>query len=500
MNLRELIGGIGESSQPLSEAEVSHLTPDSREVSPGSVFVAVRGETVDGHDFIEKAVSQGAVAVIVDAGFNAPAELATKTAVVKVPDTRVAQDQLARRFYQDPSQRMLCIGVTGTNGKTSVTYLLEHLLNQSRVQTGVIGTINHHLGNHIWPTQHTTPEPILLQKRLSEMKGEGAQAVAMEVSSHALAQSRVDGIQFNIGIFTNLTRDHLDYHKTMEHYFAAKQRLFTDLFWNSSKMPLFAIVNRDDPWGRRLRVSSKAGIWTYGAARKNRSEEADFAFTIDEMSFSGMHLRMETPFGPFEGDVPMCGVHNAYNIAAAVAAVATIGVPVDQALHLMAFFNGVPGRLQKVSGISKNVFVDYAHTPDALEKALATLHDVRRRATVQGQIITVFGCGGDRDKGKRPEMARIAELSSDQIVVTSDNPRTENPDQILNEVMAGFSPEGRQKVHRESDRKKAIAMAVQMCRPGDVVLVAGKGHEDYQQIGTQKYPFSDVKVVQEVCG
>lgn len=489
---------IGERARLLPENEVIHLTQDSREVSPGSVFVAVKGESFDGHQFIEKAAEQGVLAVVIEKGFTIPESVRQKNIViVEVDDTRTAQDLLARRFYQDPSQRMLCIGVTGTNGKTSVTYILEHLLTQARIQTGVIGTINHHFGNHIWPTQHTTPEPILLQKRLSEMKGEGAQALAMEVSSHALAQKRVIGIQFNIAIFTNLTRDHLDYHKTMEAYFEAKQLLFTDLLWNSYKVPLFAVVNLDDAWGRRLRVASKAGVWTYAQMKKGGATEADFSFAVEEMSFSGMHLRLETPFGSVRGDIPMCGVHNAYNVVAAVAAVATVGVTPEQALRAMGSFAGVPGRLQKVPAINKNVFVDYAHTPDALEKALATLQDIRSHAAMKGQIITVFGCGGDRDSGKRPQMAKVAEMGSDQVIVTSDNPRTEDPQKIIDDIMAGFSPDGRTKTHLEVDRRKAIALALQLCRPGDVVLVAGKGHEGYQQIGSQKLPFSDVKVVQE---
>lgn len=494
MTLRELmVNLIKERSNALPETEVTHLTNDSRQVSPGSVFIAIKGDSSDGHKYVDKAVSQGAVAVIVNKGFG---NSNGSVPFIEVDDTREAQDYLARKFFGDPSHRMLCIGVTGTNGKTSTTYILEHILNSARIQTGVIGTINHHLGARTWETEHTTPEPITLQKRLSEMQEEGAKAIAMEVSSHALAQGRVRGIQFNIAIFTNLTHDHLDYHKTFENYFAAKQLLFTDLLWESSKIPLFAIVNRDDEWGRRLRVASKAGLWTFGQMFANQTLEADFGFIADEVSFSGTHLKIETPFGIFQGDVPMIGLHNCYNIIGAIAAAATVGVSPEQSLRSLATFTGVPGRLQRVPGTQKHVFVDYAHTPDALEKVLLTLHEIRNKSAHKGQIITVFGCGGDRDAQKRPVMGQIAEKLSDVVVMTSDNPRTEDPNVILDQISTGFTE--KTKVHREVDRKKAIEYAVGVCRPGDVVLVAGKGHEDYQQIGTVKHPFSDVRVVQEL--
>lgn len=508
MNLRELlvivtkerscgVAGGHKFLASLPDVEVTHLTADSREVSPGSLFVAVQGETTDGHKYIEKAVSQGAVALIVNKSAQVGPQ---KIPVIAVDDTRIAQDFLARRFYDDPSQRMLCIGVTGTNGKTSTTYILEHILNSARVQVGVIGTINHHLGAHIWSTEHTTPEPILLQRRISEMNAEGAQALVMEVSSHALAQGRVRSLQFNIAIFTNLTLDHLDYHRTMENYFAAKQLLFSDLLWQSQKLPLFAIVNLDDKWGRKLRIAAKAGLWTYGQMFKGKSLESDFGFFADEMSFSGTHLQIETPFGTFQGDIPLCGLHNAYNVTAAVAAAAAAGISPEQSLRALGTFAGVPGRLQRVPGTDKNVFVDYAHTPDALEKVLMTLHQIRDQSATRGQIITVFGCGGDRDTSKRPVMAGIAERLSDHVILTSDNPRTEDPNAILDQIQLGFSPEGKSKIHREVDRRTAIEYAVQVCRPGDVVLIAGKGHEDYQQIGKDKLPFSDMGVVQEICG
>lgn len=486
---------INERSNSIPEIEISHITNDSREVSPGSLFVAVKGASSDGHQFIDKALAQGASAVVVQKGHG---QANTTVPLIEVDDTRTAQDFLARKFYGDPSQRLLCIGVTGTNGKTSTTYILEQILSNARIQIGIIGTINHHLGNHVWPTEHTTPEPITLQKRLAEMKAEGAQAIAMEVSSHALQQGRVRGLQFNIAIFTNLTHDHLDYHKTFENYFAAKQLLFTDLLWDSQKTPLFAIVNRDDQWGRRLRICSKAGLWTFGQIVPGKSSEADFSFSAEEVSFGGTRLRIESPFGTVTGDLPMIGLHNCYNVTGAIAAAAALGILPEQSLRSLNSFTGVPGRLQRVMGSTKHVFVDYAHTPDALEKVLQTLQEIRKKSSTQGQIITLFGCGGDRDAQKRPAMGGIAERLSDQIIVTSDNPRSEEPQKIMDQIVEGLSAEGKKKVHREVDRKKAIQYALQICRPGDVVLIAGKGHEDYQQIGATKYPFSDVHVVEEL--
>lgn len=515
MNLQNLIAILGAAQvnpQGLASAEVLGLTSDSREVLEGYVFVAVKGTSSDGHDFIAKAIEQGALAIIHSHGYaGLPVKPSREVCLVAVKEPRLAQEQLARRFYGDPSQRMLCIGVTGTNGKTSTTYLLEHLFNEGGVPLGVIGTIDHHYDTHVWETGLTTPGPILLQKRLSEMKAAGAQGVAMEVSSHALDQFRVDGVQFNVAIFTNLSHDHLDYHQTMESYFLAKQRFFTDLLWQSQKVPLFAVVNRDDPWGRKLRIANRANLWTFGAmsSRKGRGGSwlqrafasgdtgADFAFEIEAMNFTGTLVKFETPFGACSGEIPLCGLHNVYNVAGAMAAAATLGVVPEQSLRRLNSFRGIPGRLQRVPG-KKNVFIDYAHSPDSLEKVLDTLNEVRRRSQSTGEIVVVFGCGGDRDRAKRPVMAQVAERLADRIFVTSDNPRTENPDVILDEVVSGFSTSVGSRVQRQVDRKLAIAAAYASCRPGDVLLIAGKGHENYQQIGTEKIPFSDFAIAQEL--
>lgn len=486
-------------SQIPAELEIAALTTDSRQVKAGTLFIAVVGGNSDGHLFLDQALASGASALVIQKGRIARIDFSIP--VIEVDDTRSFQATLARRFYRDPSQRLLCFGVTGTNGKTSVTYILEHLLNRASLPAGVIGTIDHHLQTHdqlmTWPSQHTTPDPILLQKRLFEMKALGAKAVAMEVSSHGLQQGRVDGMAFNTVIFTNLTRDHLDYHGTMNQYFEAKQLLFTDLLWTSGKMPLFAIINRDDSWGIKMRISSLAGLWTYGM-----HPESDFRYQLLHQDFEGAEFKLTTPLGELTGKLPFCGIHNVANVVAAIAGVASVGIGPEQAFKYLKDFSGVPGRLQRVStpiskSFEKHVFVDYAHTPDGLENTLKTLVDIRAGSSRKGKIITVFGCGGDRDKGKRPEMAQIAEKYSDLVVVTSDNPRTENPEKILADIDKGFTPQGLQNRLSQVDREKAIFTAIEKMQSGDVLLIAGKGHEQYQIFGTESRPFSDVEVAKK---
>lgn len=477
------------------EVEAKKIAFDSREVGAGTIFVAVQGTQVDGHDFLEQVFQQEPAAVIVQkdrfaAWLARHQNFSTSVLVYLVEDTRRALDFVARRFFHDPSQRLLCVGVTGTNGKTSTVYLLEHLFNKAGLPTGVLGTIDHHFGEEVWPSSHTTPDPVRLQGRLAEMKSLGAVGVAMEVSSHALAQHRVDGVQFNTVIFTNLTRDHLDYHQTEEAYFEAKQRLFTDLLWSSHKIPLFAIVNADDPWGRRLRVSSAAGLWTFGEAA-----ECDFRFQITHMDFSGTDFELQSPFGRFQAKLPMIGRHNVYNAVGAVAALATFGVTLERSLANLIDFPGVPGRLQRVKPESSRfVYVDYAHTPDALQNVLSTLNRIREASSAieKPRILTLFGCGGDRDRGKRPLMAKAALAGSDFVLGTSDNPRSEDPVAILEEVETGLAPADRARYERQVDRAMAIREIIGRARPGDVVLIAGKGHEVYQEIRGERRDFSDL--------
>ena len=468
------------------QKQVVGLCLDSKTVQVGSVFFAIKGHARDGHDLISEALAKGAIAVVCSDAEKVPKDF--EGPILQVQDVRSMASLMAARFYGFPSQRLKTVGVTGTNGKTSVTYLTEYLLNQSGIPTAVMGTIDHHLGEKKWSTDLTTPDPVSLQSRLKDFKNSSAEAVIMEVSSHALDQKRVEGVDFDVAVFTNLTRDHLDYHKTMKQYHEAKQRLFTDLMWKSQKSPTTAVINIDDSFGRRTRVSEKAGIFTYGQV------DCDFQFKVQSFDWMGTHFELKTLEGNFELQIPLLGVHNVYNTVAALAVASAFGVKIEQLMPSLQSFKGIPGRLQKVPVDNKQVFIDYAHTPDALEKVLQMLCETRKSIQKKSQIWCVFGCGGDRDAGKRPLMALAAEKYADQVIVTSDNPRTENPRQILEDIEKGFSKTNYKKIE---NRKEAIHYALTNSAVGDVILIAGKGHEDYQIIGTEKTHFSDYEVVIE---
>ena len=481
----------GLPEEKMSTLEVSGLFQDARAVIPGSVFVAIRGQKFDGHNFLQTAVQKGASALVLENKSQVPAEFSGF--ILEVPDSRQALDILASRYYWDPGQELFCVGVTGTNGKTSITYLVESILNQGGHRTAVMGTVNHHLGEKIFRTEMTTPDPIDLQKRLKEFKELGATAVALEVSSHALEQKRADSVPFNAVIYSNLTRDHLDYHGTMENYFKAKQRLFTDLMENSLKSPTFAIVNILDGWGRKLLVHEKTELLTYG------SKDADLRFEILEVNFSYTRFKLISPWAKNEIKLPLCGSHNVLNALAAVGAGLAAGIKWDLICKGLENFPGIPGRLQMVPNIhDRHVFVDYAHSPDALENVLKSLVQVRKARKSHSQIHVVFGCGGDRDKGKRPLMAAVALKYADQITVTSDNPRTEDPLQIITDIVAEVSVSEKSRIQTNVDRASAIREVLKASKPDDVILIAGKGHEDYQIIGTEKRPFSDFEVAQQV--
>lgn len=471
------------------EREVTGICFDTRKVTQDSVFVAIKGHDNDGHNYLAQAASAGAIALVVENKSNIPADY--PYLVVELADTRTALDMLASRFYNYPSHELFCFGVTGTNGKTSITYILEHILGYHKKTVGVIGTVNHRIGEKIWPTQMTTPDPVTLQSRLRDFVNGGAFAAAMEVSSHALDQSRVKSVNFNTVIFTNLTLDHLDYHKTMQNYFEAKQKLFTDMMWLTLKNPKFAVINIDDSYGRRLKVAEDVIAWTYG------QRESDFQFKILKMDFAETEVELRTEVETIRAILPVSGRHTIYNIVASAVAAMSSGISLQQSFEAMKHFPGVPGRLQKVNSHSeKIVFVDYAHTPDALENVLNSIVQVREESNLQNKIYTVFGCGGDRDKSKRPLMAKIAAKLSDYVIVTSDNPRTENPQTIVDDICAGFN-DGQKNYESVVDREQAIAKALQKAKPGDVILVAGKGHEDYQIIGTEKKYFSDFDVAKK---
>lgn len=469
--------------------EIVDITADSRQVAPGFVFVATRGTTSDGHQFLPAAAKQGASVLIVEDDKGIPADF--KGAIVKVNSSRRALDQLAARFYGNPAENLFCVGITGTNGKTTTAYMVEHILTRFGWPTGVMGTIDHHLGSRRWESGLTTPDPLTLQKRLKEFVALGARAAAFEVSSHAIEQSRADSLPFRAGIFTNFTRDHLDYHKTMDAYFAAKERFFSEIL-GSGGVPAVAILNADDPRVASTRVREGITTWYFGTGN------ADFSFKVLKQDLNGSLFHLGTPRGTCEVFLPFPGKHNIYNAVGALAASLVAGVSLQSAAEALSGFYGPPGRLQKIpNSRGLHIFVDYAHTDDALRTVLKAIHDLRA-GTKTGRLITVFGCGGGRDQGKRPLMAKAACEYSTDVIVTSDNPRLEDPEQILRDILSGIPKDwaGRQQV--EVDRRKALAMSLQTAKEDDVILVAGKGHEDYQIIGQQKFPFSDALILAEL--
>lgn len=471
------------------QSDVQSICFDARQVKPNSVFIAVKGAEKDGHSFIEQAIQNGAIALVVENKSKVPESY--PYVVLEVPDSRQFLDTLASKFYNFPSQELFCFGVTGTNGKTSITYILEHIFSYYQKPIGVMGTVNHRVGDKIWDSQMTTPDPVTLQSRLRDFINEGAGAVALEVSSHALEQKRAHSVHFNTVIFTNLTLDHLDYHKNMNDYFAAKQKLFTDLMWITAKKPKFAVINIDDSYGRKLKVADEVFAWTYG------QRDADFQFKILNMNFSETEFELKTSVENQKITLPVTGEHTIYNIVASCIAAISAGFSLQQSVQALKTFKGVPGRLQKVESSSeKIVFVDYAHTPDALENVLKSLQKIRKSSAGKNKIITVFGCGGDRDKSKRPLMGGIAARLSDHVFITSDNPRTENSQTIVEDIVEGL-PAGFQNADIDTDRELSIKKAIAFANAGDVVLIAGKGHEDYQIIGNEKKHFSDFEVAKK---
>jgi UDP-N-acetylmuramoyl-L-alanyl-D-glutamate--2,6-diaminopimelate ligase len=462
------------------------VTSDSRQVKSGMIFVATRGESQDGHQFIPQARQAGAVLVV---GEEAPA---SGVPYLQVPDGRAALAKIASAFYRNPSHSMLLVGVTGTSGKTTTAFLVESILAAAGHKVGLIGTVVFRYPGKVLDSTHTTPGAAELQKLLAEMRDAGCTAVAIEVSSHALKQQRVGSIAFDATIFTNLTPEHLDYHPDMEDYFGAKAMLFTDFAAEArkaGKKPIASICI-DSQWGQRL-VSLVSG-------RQPKEMEKIVRFSVEGTAdFSGKTLKMDLDgiHGEVAGikiESSLTAKFNVANILGAVGAADALGVSPDAIANGVRDLKSVPGRLEAVpnsKGI--HVLVDYAHKPDALEKVLHTLRGVNSSR----RLITVFGCGGDRDRAKRPVMGKLAVELSDFAIVTSDNPRTENPQSIIDEILGGMKGHSNFKV--EPDRKKAIHEAIRSAKKGDVVLIAGKGHEDYQIIGTSKVHFDDREVARE---
>lgn len=458
---------VGDSNRRIERIEI-----DSREVGPGALFVALRGTQRDGHAFVPAAIQAGAAAVIVE---EAQAlELASDTTIVHVPDSRRALSSLAAAFFGDPSQAIDVIGVTGTNGKTTATRMIASMLTEGDVPCGVIGTVGAEFGAQHWTLANTTPQPPQLHGLLAAMRDAGARAVAMEVSSHALALGRVDDVHFHTAALTNLTRDHLDFHGTFEAYAAAKRRLFG--------MADRAVLNVDDAHGRAWHAGVAAHVPTLTYAMR---AGADIVPTGVVLTVAGSSFTVGSQ--PFRLNVP--GDFNVENALLALGVARTLGVDDAASARGLAGFGGVPGRMEYLKVGEASVVIDYAHTPDALERVLAAL-----RATAPHALAVVFGCGGDRDPGKRPEMGEIAARLADRIYVTSDNPRTEAPERIAAAIVAGI---GDRPHVVELDRRRAIERAIGEAAPGDVVLVAGKGHETYQIVGETSHPFDDAQVARE---
>ena len=452
---------------------VEHLTDDSRDVKPGGTFVAVRGTAADGHSFIDKAIDNGAALVVCEAIPGAVHERFPGTVFARVPDTRMALAEMAAALYGDPADALRLVGVTGTNGKTTVAFLVHYLLEALGTTTGLLSTIEVRTGGGTADAALTTPGPIPLQRTLRRMVDDGCTACAMEVSSHALDQKRVHGLDFEVGIFTNLTADHLDYHGTPRAYREAKKKLFDDL--NSDATALY---NADDETGAQMVAYTAATTVSYAL-----DQDADIRPTIRESRIEGLRLAL----GGQERAFRLAGRVNAYNLAAAYGAGRALGHDADAVLDALADAPPVPGRFEQLTfDGGPTVVVDYAHTPDALENILQA---VRETAPADATLWCVFGCGGDRDTAKRRTMGSIAEQWADRVVVTSDNPRTEEPEAILNDIRRGVSrPDAMQWI---VDRETAIQTAAEGAQPGDVVVIAGKGHEPYQTIGTEKRPFDD---------
>jgi len=468
--------------------DVSSVEYDSRQVRPGSAFVAMRGETSDGNRFIDRAIQAGAVAVVTDSSAEPPRE---GVAWAVVPHGRRALARLSANFYKRPAERLAIIGITGTNGKSTTAFLIEAILAAARRKTALIGTIEYHVAGRVCPAPHTTPEALELARIFNEALGQGATDVVMEVSSHALAQQRIFGVPFDVAVFTNLTRDHLDYHKSMDEYFAAKRVLFEGC---GTDPPRAAVINLDDDYGAKLAGFSRkrsSVLLTYGWSR------GDFHAASVDITPRGTRFDLVTPEQKLAVFSPLLGRVNVYNILAAAAACHSRGCSSDAIARGIAALTHVPGRFQRLDcGQPFTVVVDYAHTDDALRNLTGLAREFVTRAGPRGRVLTLFGCGGDRDRAKRPMMGEAAGRGSDFVVLTSDNPRSEDPLTIINDALVGLQKTG--VAYRiEPDRRKAIALAIREASPADIILLAGKGHEKVQVTAEGTIPFDDVEVARE---
>jgi UDP-N-acetylmuramoyl-L-alanyl-D-glutamate--2,6-diaminopimelate ligase len=484
MQLKELIRELASVSVEGSvDREIAGLTYDSRRVTPGMVFVAIPGQNVDGHEYIGTAVERGASAVICEQnGIVAP-----RVTRIRVPDSREALARAAATFYEHPSQQLKVIGVTGTNGKTTVAFMVKQILEGAGIRTGLLGTVRYEIGERIIPAQRTTPEALDIQDMLAQMVRAGCGACVMEVSSHALEQKRVQEVRFDVVAFTNLTQDHLDYHGTMESYYQAKRKLFLKSGENDKS--LTAVINLDDPFGVRLsRESIQDARITYGVLQPARIGASKI-----QLSREGSRLVVEIDQKRLTWQIPLIGRHNVYNVLAAAGTAMALGVEPARIQQAVAHLQPVPGRLEGVSsGQPFGVYVDYAHTDDALRNVLRTLREI-----TSGRLLLTFGCGGNRDLGKRFKMGRAAAQLADFTLITSDNPRRESPADIAAHIESGYCAVRDDNYRVELDRRRAIDEIIRQARPGDVVLIAGKGHETYQEFEDTIVPFDDRSYARE---
>jgi UDP-N-acetylmuramoyl-L-alanyl-D-glutamate--2,6-diaminopimelate ligase len=480
MQLKTLLAAISPSQiiGPVDRV-VESIAYDSRRVQRNGLFVALRGEKSDGHQFIEQAVEKGATVVVTEQEVQS----ARATCVV-VENTRSALADLGRTFYQQPARRLKLAAVTGTNGKTTTTFLIKHICEKAGLRCGLLGTVRYEIADRVLPAVRTTPESLDVYDLLSQMVNAGCKAAAMEVSSHALVQDRVRGLEWDVAVFTNLTQDHLDFHGTMEDYFEAKALLFTGLANQEGKTKPTAVINLDDPYGAKLvdRLAKKVPVITYGVG-----VQADFRASNYHAEFAGTSYQLDARGKSYLVRVPLIGRFNVANSMAALAAASSMGISLREAILSLGRSPQVPGRLEAVPAKRQfQVFVDYAHTPDALLNVLKTARELSPR-----RLIIVFGCGGDRDKQKRPLMGQVADQNADYSIITSDNPRKEDPDAIIADAEKGFRSNRYEKI---TDRAQAIARAIELAEPRDIVLIAGKGHEAYQEFSDHTIPFDDIQI------
>src|SRR6202045_132108 len=471
---REIIG-------PLDRV-VEGIAYDSPRGQKNFLFVALRGEKTDGHQFIDQAVEKGASVIVTERD-----EKQARATCLVVENTRPALADLAAAFYERPARRLKLAAVTGTNGKTTTTFLIKHVCEKAGVRCGLLGTVRYEIGDRVLPGGRTTPEALEVQELLAQMVNAGCKAAAMEVSSHALAQDRTRGLEWDVAVFTNLTQDHLDFHGTMENYFEAKMKLFAGLAEQKGKTKPVAVINIDDRYGAQLvdRLDRKISVITYGV-----SARADFRASNYHAEFAGTSYQLDANGKSYLVRVPLIGRFNVANSMAALAAASSMGLGLREAILSLARSPQVPGRLEAVPAKRQfQVFVDYAHTDDALLNVLKTLRELSPR-----RLIVVFGCGGDRDRQKRPLMGRVVDQNADYSIITSDNPRKEDPDAIIAEVEKGFRLGNYEKI---TDRAKAIARAIELAQPRDIILIAGKGHEAYQEFADHTVPFDDIQVARQ---